>query len=103
VVEVRGQVKSSTCMSCGASQIRAVNGNWKGGRTRHKAGSVMRLTPGHPRAPSKGVVDAVEWALQILDRYGDRLHHSVSEEGPSRVLWKWNESQACLNASPPWE
>jgi len=41
--------KSATCAAC-RSVAGAANGHWNGGRTRHKAGSVMSWAPGHPRA-----------------------------------------------------
>jgi len=32
----------------------ALNGYWKGGQTRHKAGYIMRRAPTHPRATTSG-------------------------------------------------
>jgi Zn ribbon nucleic-acid-binding protein len=45
------QVKSVTCGVC-RSNSEMANGNWRGGRTRHKAGYVMVRAPEHPRAVS---------------------------------------------------
>lgn len=43
------QPTSSTCRTCQPTALDA-NGNWRGGKTFHKAGYVMRRVPGHPRA-----------------------------------------------------
>src|SRR5436190_14194603 len=45
------QKKSATCGACRTERGTA-NGNWRGGRTRHKRGYVMVYVPGHPRAVS---------------------------------------------------
>src|ERR1700683_1211967 len=45
------QLKSATCGECRSVALEAI-GNWKGGRTRHKAGYVMVRAPDHPRAAS---------------------------------------------------
>lgn len=49
------QRKSATCRACRPTEQRS-NGNWKGGKTRHKAGYVMISAPGHPRARSSNYV-----------------------------------------------
>ena len=49
------QRKSATCRGCRVSALER-NGNWKGGRTRHKAGYVMVRVPDHPRAGRDGYV-----------------------------------------------
>ena len=43
------QHESSTCRGCQPTRGE-LNGSWRGGRTTHKAGYVMRRVPGHPRA-----------------------------------------------------
>src|SRR5260370_41978975 len=43
------QGKSATCVTC-RTVAGSANGYWKGGKTRHKAGYLMALAPGHPRA-----------------------------------------------------
>jgi HNH endonuclease len=62
----------SHCRSVAAD----ANGNWKGGRTRHKAGYVMVRAPDHPRASSGPYV--FEHILDLLGRYlhdGETVHH----------------------------
>jgi hypothetical protein len=78
-------VKSKTCDAC-CQRGGELNGNWKGGRTRHKAGYLMVSVPDHPRAPSNlelwvrpqpsGIraSDALAWALEIIWRYEGLAH-----------------------------
>ena len=65
------QLKSATC-SDGRSVAAEANGNWKGGRTRHKAGYVMVRAPDHPRATSGPYV--FEHILVAEDLLGRFLH-----------------------------
>ncbi len=69
-------------MTCGLcrTETAAANGNWKGGRTRHKAGYVMARVPGHPRTRtgSPYVFEHILVAEEILGRYlfeGESVHH----------------------------
>jgi hypothetical protein len=86
------QVKSATCSACRRSDGGS-NGNWKGGRTKHKAGYALVRVPDHPnrngvrddnrpenlelwvRPQPSGIraVDAVAWARMILQRYEGAL------------------------------
>jgi hypothetical protein len=47
-----------------------MNGNWKGGRTRHKAGYVMVRSPGHPQASGRSqyVFEHILVAEHLLGR-----------------------------------
>src|SRR6266487_4555510 len=72
------QVKSATCSAC-TSNSTVFNGNWKGGRSRHKAGYVVVRKPGHPRA--RGSLYVFEHILvmeNLLGRYllpEETVHH----------------------------
>jgi hypothetical protein len=72
------QAKSMQCSAC-RTVANEANGNWKGGRTRHKAGYVMVRTPDHPRAKkSPYVFEHILVAEQMLGRYlepGESVHH----------------------------
>jgi hypothetical protein len=72
------QLKSATCGCCRSVAVEA-NGNWKGGRTRHKAGYVMVRAPDHPRATSgRYVFEHILVAEDLLGRYphlGETVHH----------------------------
>ena len=72
------QAKSATCGTC-RSDAGDTNGNWKGGRTRHKAGYIMVRAPGHPRAGrSPYVFEHILVAEEILGRHlvdGESVHH----------------------------
>jgi hypothetical protein len=72
------QAKSSQCAACRPTANEA-NGNWKGGRTRHKAGYVMIRVPDHPRAKkSPYVFEHIPVAEELLGRFleaGESVHH----------------------------
>ena len=72
------QAKSQTCAKC-RSEAAEENGNWKGGRTRHKAGYVMVRVPLHPRAGrSPYVFEHILVAEELLGRHlveGESVHH----------------------------
>ena len=79
------QPTSSTCRTCQPTALEA-NGNWRGGKTFHKAGYVMRRVPGHPRAhPSSPYV--FEHILVMEEKIGRNLlpdesvHHLNVELG----------------------
>jgi hypothetical protein len=75
------------------------NGNWKGGRTRHKAGYVMVRAPGHPRAgTSPYVFDHILVAEELLGRYlfgGESVHHrnGVRDDNRPENLELWTRPQ----------
>src|SRR5258708_36306437 len=54
------QGKSATCGAC-RDVAAALNGHWKGGQTRHKAGYILIRAPGHPRAA--GTTEALKHTL----------------------------------------
>src|SRR5262245_1751058 len=73
------QRESSTCRGCQSTRGQS-NGNWRGGRTTHKAGYVMRRVPGHPRASDRSpyVFEHILVMEKVLGRYlleGETVHH----------------------------
>ena len=62
----------------------SLNGNWRGGRTRHKAGYVMIRIANHPRASSGYVFEHILVAEEILGRYlvdGETVYHINGVKG----------------------
>ena len=92
------QVKSSTCGGCRSVSAEA-DGNWKGGRTRHKAGYVMVHVPGHPRATSGPYIfEHILVAEDLLGRYlrdGETVHHrnGVRDDNRPENLELWTSPQ----------
>jgi HNH endonuclease len=92
------QVKSATCGGCRSVWTEA-NGNWKGGRTRHKAGYVMVRAPGHPRATSgQYVFEHILVAEDLLGRHlhdGETVHHrnGVRDDNRPENLELWTSPQ----------
>lgn len=73
-----------------------MNGNWKGGRTYHKAGYLMVRQPGHPRgaANSGYVFEHILVTEMMIGRYltpGETVHHRNGVRDDNRVenleLW----------------
>jgi hypothetical protein len=77
----------------------ASNGRWKGGRTRHKAGYVMRWAPGHPRAgKSQYVFEHILVMEQLLGRCllaDESVHHrnGVRDDNRPENLELWTRPQ----------
>jgi hypothetical protein len=75
------------------------NGNWAGGRTRHKAGYLMRWVPNHPRATSsRYVFEHILVMEQILGRYllpHESVHHrnGVRDDNRPENLELWTRPQ----------
>ncbi len=92
------QLKSETCGDCRDDSAEA-NGNWKGGRTRHKAGYLMVRAPGHPRATSGPYVfEHILVAEDLLGRYlldGETVHHrnGVRDDNRPENLELWTNPQ----------
>ena len=89
------QVKSSRCGSC-RTEVGEANGNWRGGRTRHKAGYVMVRVPDHPRGPY--VFEHILVAEELLGRYlagGESVHHlnGVRDDNRPENLELWTRPQ----------
>jgi CheY-like chemotaxis protein len=89
------QPTSETCRACQPTS-GADNGNWRGGKTYHKAGYVMRRTPGHPRARAKSpyVFEHVLVMEEKLGRYlleDESVHHVNGVKDDNRIenleLW----------------
>jgi hypothetical protein len=62
------QPASLTCQSC-RIEVAENNGNWRGGKTYHKSGYVMRRVPGPPRARPKSPY-VFEHVLVMEDKLG---------------------------------
>jgi hypothetical protein len=92
------QVKSATCGMC-RTEVGEANGNWKGGRTRHKAGYVMVHVPGHPRAgKSRYVFEHILVAEEMLGRHlieGETVHHvnGLKDDNRPEHLELWTRPQ----------
>ncbi len=92
------QAKSATCATCRTDAGEA-NGNWKGGRARHKAGYVILRAPGHPRAGrSPYVFKHILVAERLLGRYlvdGESVHHinGVRDDNRPENLELWTRPQ----------
>lgn len=75
------------------------NGNWRGGRTYHKAGYVMVYAPGHPRArTAKYVFEHILVAEEILGRPlhpDETVHHrnGVRDDNRPENLELWTRPQ----------
>lgn len=89
------QPTSRTCKSC-QSTSGSSNGNWKGGKTYHKSGYVMRRVPGHPRARPRSPyvfehVLVMEESLGRLLRADESVHHLNGVKDDNRLenleLW----------------
>ncbi len=92
------QAKSQTCIKC-RTEVAQENGNWKGGRTRHKAGYVMVRVPLHPRAGrSPYVFEHILVAEELLGRHliaGESVHHinGVRDDNRPENLELWTRPQ----------
>jgi hypothetical protein len=92
------QLKSATCSNCRTVAVEA-NGNWRGGRTRHKAGYTMVRVPDHPRATSGPYVfEHILVAEDLLGRYlhlGETVHHrnGVRDDNRPENLELWTTPQ----------
>lgn len=92
------QRKSVTCGDCRSESMEA-NSNWKGGRSRHKAGYVVLRVPGHPRTGRHPYVfEHILVAEELLGRYllvGDTVHHrnGVREDSRPENLELWTRPQ----------
>lgn len=89
------QPTSATCRNCQPTGGEA-NGNWKGGKTYHKAGYVMRRVPRHPRARSRSpyVFEHVLVMEAELGRFllpDESVHHLNGVKDDNRIqnleLW----------------
>jgi len=92
-------LKSTTCFDCRKSS-GAANGNWRGGRTKHKAGYLMVRVPAHPRART-GIGYVFEHILvmeALLGRYllpDENVHHrnGVKDDNRPENLELWVRPQ----------
>lgn len=91
-------MKSETCSAC-RSERGDKNSNWKGGRTRHKAGYVMAFAPEHPRAGrGRYVFEHILVAEFLLGRYllpTETVHHrnGVRDDNRPENLELWTRPQ----------
>ncbi|HZQ86957.1 MAG TPA: HNH endonuclease signature motif containing protein [Acidimicrobiales bacterium] len=86
-----------TCASC-RTDVGEANGNWKGGRTRHKAGYVMVRAPDHPRACLGYVFEHILVAEELIGRFlmeGESVHHinGVRDDNRPENLELWTRPQ----------
>ncbi len=94
----RKQVHSATCYAC-RDESGPSNGHWRGGRTRHKRGYMMVLSPGHPRADkARYVFEHVLVMEEMLGRYllaGENVHHrnGVKDDNRPENLELWTRPQ----------
>jgi HNH endonuclease len=93
------QVKSRTCAAC-RSQSKESNGNWKGGRSKHKAGYVMIRIPHHPRARGNSgyVFEHILVMEEVLGRFlrlEESVHHrnGVRNDNRPENLELWTRPQ----------
>jgi len=92
------QVHSVTGWAC-RNDSGAANGNWRGGRTRHKKGYLMTRAPGHPRADHGNYVfEHVLVMEEMLGRYllpGENVHHrnGVKDDNRPENLELWTRPQ----------
>jgi len=93
------QVKSMTCGLC-RTEVGSQNSNWRGGRTRHKAGYVMVWAPKHPRARKNSpyVFEHILVVEDLLGRHladGESVHHinGIREDNRPENLELWTRPQ----------
>ena len=93
-------MKSKTCFDCG-DQRMALNGNWRGGRTKHHAGYLMVWMPDHPRASTGGGAYVFQHILVMEELIGRQLfpdesvHHinGVKDDNRPENLELWVRPQ----------
>lgn len=87
---------SSACKTC-AIQHGVLNPNWKGGKTRHKAGYIMVRVPAHPRAQNNSgyVFEHILVMEEFLGRFlepGENVHHKNGQKDDNSIenleLWR---------------
>lgn len=89
---------SATCYAC-RDDSGASNGHWRGGRTRHKRGYMMVLSPGHPRADkARYVFEHVLVMEETLGWYllpGENVHHrnGIKDDNRPENLELWTRPQ----------
>lgn len=94
----RKQKDSTTCAAC-RTEKGASNSNWRGGRTRHRRGYMMVLSPGHPRADkARYVFEHILVMEESLGRYlqsGENVHHlnGIRDENRPENLELWTRPQ----------
>lgn len=86
------------CFACSqVSKHGPGNGNWRGGKTKHKAGYVMVYFPGHPRATTGNGSYVFEHILVMEEHLGrylypdETVHHKYGVRDDNRIehleLW----------------
>ena len=94
----RKQTKSQQCAFC-RTVAKEANGNWKGGRTRHKSGYVLLRVPNHPRAGKTSYVfEHILVAERMLGRHlepGESVHHrnGIRDDNRPENLELWTKPQ----------
>jgi hypothetical protein len=92
------QVGSRVCTQC-ATRAGSSNGNWRGGRIRHKKGYVMIKSRSHPRGGNSGYVfEHILVAERVLGRYllpDETVHHrnGIRDDNRAENLELWTRPQ----------
>lgn len=95
------QKDSVTCASCYRPPRGELNGYWRGGRTRHKAGYTMVRVSDHPRATTGGGHYVFEHILVMEDLLGryllpdETVHHlnGIRDDNRPENLELWVKPQ----------
>jgi len=96
-----GRLKQAKSLTCGGCRTEAgpANSNWRGGKTRHKAGYVMVRARDHPRAGRGSYVfEHILVAECPLGRHlvpGESVHHvnGVRDDNRPENLELWTRPQ----------
>lgn len=93
------QQVSNSCRKC-FKQTGAYNSNWKGGKTYHKKGYVMRHVPQHPRCANNHgyIFEHILVMEKKLGRYlfkNENIHHKNGIKNDNRLknLELWSRAQ----------
>lgn len=94
------------CIDChNKSMSGEKNANWRGGKTKHSGGYVMRLVPDHPRVKGKSNKYVMEHILVMEEAIGrildpnENVHHKNGIKTDNRIenleLWTRSHPSGC--------